>query len=90
MSGGDVELEERLQGRLVDGVLTVVASEHRAQLANREAALCRLAGVVREALAPPSPPRRPTRPTRGSKERRLRNKRIRSATKELRHRPTDG
>ncbi|MEV1147285.1 aminoacyl-tRNA hydrolase, partial [Micromonospora sp. NPDC049799] len=29
---------ERLAGRLVDGVLTVAASEHRAQLANREAA----------------------------------------------------
>ncbi|MFD0786876.1 aminoacyl-tRNA hydrolase, partial [Micromonospora azadirachtae] len=29
---------ERLAGRLVGGVLTITASEHRAQLANREAA----------------------------------------------------
>ncbi|MGA8245537.1 MAG: peptide chain release factor-like protein, partial [Nocardioides sp.] len=27
----------RLEGRLVDGVITVTASEHRAQLANRRA-----------------------------------------------------
>ena len=30
--------ERRLVGRLVDGVLTVVASEHRSQLRNRDAA----------------------------------------------------
>ncbi len=82
-------LEERLGRRLVAGVLTVVASEHRAQLANREAALGRLAAVVADALAPPSPPRRPTRPTRGSKERRLRAKKLRSGTKEMRRRPTE-
>lgn len=82
-------LAERLGKRLIDGVITVVASEHRAQLANREAALGRLAAVVGDALAPPSPPRRPTRPTRGSKERRLQAKRIRSGTKQLRRRPSD-
>ncbi|MGM0386613.1 MAG: alternative ribosome rescue aminoacyl-tRNA hydrolase ArfB [Actinomycetota bacterium] len=82
-------LVERLGRRMVAGVLTVVASEHRAQLANREAALGRLSAVVREALAPPSPPRRPTRPTRGSKERRLQAKKLRSGTKQLRRRPTD-
>src|SRR5919201_4266757 len=43
---------ERLAGRLVDGVLTVAASEHRAQLANREAARERLAALLREAVAP--------------------------------------
>ena len=71
----------RLAGRLVDGVLTVAASEHRSQLQNREAAEQRLAQVLREALAPPPPTRRPTRPTRGSKERRLAGKRRRSDVK---------
>ncbi|TDC49769.1 aminoacyl-tRNA hydrolase, partial [Micromonospora sp. KC207] len=36
---------DRLAGRLVDGVLTVAASEHRAQLANREAARERMAAL---------------------------------------------
>lgn len=71
----------RLSGRLVDGVLTVAASEHRSQLHNREAAEQRLAQFLREALAPPPPARRPTRPTRGSQERRLAGKRRRSGVK---------
>lgn len=72
---------DRLAGRLVDGVVTVVAGEHRSQLQNREAAERRLAQLLREALAPPPPPRRPTRPTKGSKERRLEGKRRRSQVK---------
>ena len=36
----------RLAGRLVGGVLTVTASEHRAQLANREAARERMAALL--------------------------------------------
>lgn len=71
----------RLDGRLVDGVVTIVASEHRSQLDNRRAARERLAQLLREAAAPPSPTRRPTRPTRGSKERRLDAKKRRGATK---------
>lgn len=74
-------LLDRLEGRLVDGVLTVVASEHRNQLANRKAARDRLAQVLREAAAPPPPKRRPTKPTRGSKERRLAGKKQRSEIK---------
>ena len=70
-----------LGGRLVDGVVTVVASEHRTQLANRRAARERLAALLRDAAAPPPPRRRPTRPTRGSEERRLQEKRRRSETK---------
>ena len=38
---------ERLGNRLVNGVLTVTASEHRSQLRNREAAAARLAGKRR-------------------------------------------
>jgi ribosome-associated protein len=74
-------LLDRLAGRLVDGVLTIAAGEHRAQLANRAAARERLAALLRSAAAPPSPPRRPTRPTRAAKERRLAEKRRRSRTK---------
>lgn len=72
---------ERLAGRLVDGVLTVAASEQRSQLQNREAAEQRMAQLLREAVAVPPAPRRPTRPTRGSKERRLAGKKQRSEVK---------
>ena len=80
---------ERLSGRLVDGVLTIAASEQRAQLRNRDAARARLAALVGEALAPPAPARRPTKQTRGSKERRLRAKKQRTDIKQLRRRPQD-
>ncbi len=73
-----------LSGRLVDGVLTVAASEHRSQLQNREAAAMRVAQLLREAVAPPPPPRRATKPSRGSKERRLQVKRQRSDLKRSR------
>ncbi|MEO7195091.1 MAG: alternative ribosome rescue aminoacyl-tRNA hydrolase ArfB [Pseudonocardiaceae bacterium] len=75
---------QRLSGRLVDGVLTIVASEHRSQLRNREAARTRLAAILRQALAPDPPPRRPTRPSRAARERRLADKRRRTLTKRLR------
>ena len=75
---------ERLAGRLVDGVVTVAASEHRSQYRNRLAAEERLAALVAEAIAPPPRPRRPTRPTKGSVERRLNEKRRRSQTKQWR------
>jgi ribosome-associated protein len=71
----------RLASRLVDGVVTVTASEHRTQLANRRAARERLASLLRDAALPPSPTRRATRPTRGSKERRLGAKKRRGEIK---------
>lgn len=77
----------RLGARLVDGVLTIAASEYRSQHRNREAARSRLADVLDEAFAPPAPRRRPTRPTRGSKERRLQGKARRGQTKAMRRRP---
>lgn len=80
---------DRLSGRLVDGVLTIAASEHRAQLRNRDAARARLAAIVAEALRPPAPARRPTKPTRGAKERRLNEKQRRTDIKQLRRRPSD-
>ena len=79
----------RLAGRLVDGVVTVTASEHRSQLRNREAARERLAEMLRAALAPDPPARRPTRPTKGSQRRRMDQKTRRGAVKRLRGRPTD-
>lgn len=75
---------QRLSGRLVDGVLTVVAAEHRSQLRNREAARSRLAAILRQAVTPDPPTRRPTRPSRAARERRLADKRRRTLTKRLR------
>jgi ribosome-associated protein len=80
---------DRLSGRLVDGVLTVRASEYRSQLRNREAALDRLAGVLREALAPPPKSRRPTRPSRSATDARIAEKKRRSNVKRLRRANTD-
>lgn len=80
---------ERLATRLAGGVLTVAASEQRAQLANRAAARERLAALLRAAAAPPPPTRRATKPTRGSKERRLSAKKRRSATKRTRRADPD-
>jgi ribosome-associated protein len=74
-------LRARLAGSLVNGAVVVVASEHRAQLQNRQAARERLAHQLQQALAPPPPRRRATRPTRGSVERRLQDKRSRSRIK---------
>jgi ribosome-associated protein len=64
---------DQLAGRLVDGVLTVAASEHRTQLANRRAA--------RERLATLPAKRRATKPTRGSQRRRLDAKKRRGEVK---------
>lgn len=80
----------RLEHRLVDGRLTIAASEYRSQLRNREAARARLADLLERAFAPPAPKRRPTKPSRGSKERRLAGKKRRSDVKALRRRPDSG
>ena len=82
-------LLERLGSRVVDGVLTITASEHREQLRNRNAARARLAAVVADALQPPPPSRRPTRPSRGAQERRLDAKKRRTDVKRLRRPPHD-
>ncbi|WP_033338273.1 alternative ribosome rescue aminoacyl-tRNA hydrolase ArfB [Catenuloplanes japonicus] len=72
---------QRLGGRLVDGVVTIAASEHRSQLRNREAALERLAALIAGAVAAPPRQRRATRPTKGSVERRLTAKKQRGNIK---------
>lgn len=81
---------ERLGNRLVDGVLTITASENRAQLANRQAARERLAAVLASAVAPPAAKRRPTKPTKGSQRRRLAGKKRRSEVKRQRRRGDPG
>ena len=74
----------RLASRLMAGELVLVASEHRSQWRNRQAALRRLQMLLEEALRPPPPPRRPTRPSRGAVERRLEAKRRRASIKSQR------
>jgi ribosome-associated protein len=79
----------RATERLGSTTVTVVASEHRSQLQNREAAAERMAALLRSAIAPPPAPRRATRPSRASKERRLEVKRQRSDLKRTRRRRPD-
>jgi len=75
---------QRLSSRLVDGVITIAASEHRAQLRNRAAAEARLAALVREAIAPPPRARRATKPSKSAVERRIADKKRRSQIKQNR------
>ncbi len=78
---------QRLAPRLVGGVLTVAASEHRQQLRNRAAARQRLLALVEEAVRAPQAPRRPTRPSAGARRRRVESEQRRAGTKALRRRP---
>ena len=57
-----------------DGVVVITARRFRSQDRNRQDALARLVGLIRQA-ATPIKHRRPTKPTRGSKQRRLDAKR---------------
>ena len=74
----------RLGHRLVDGVLTIAASEHRSQPQNRRAAEERLIGMLQAATAAPPRPRRPTRPSRSAVQSRLDAKKRRGRIKRLR------
>ena len=73
---------ERLAGRRLtnDGVLIITAQRFRTQERNREDALERLIGLIRQATERQKP-RRPTRPTLASKRRRLETKGRRSEIK---------
>lgn len=84
-----VRLLARLANRLdADGGLRVVASEHRSQRQNREAAEARLAALVRAATVVPKR-RKPTKPTRASVARRIEGKRRQGDKKQARRRPDD-
>lgn len=76
---------EMLAGRRLtqDGVLVLLAQQHRSQERNREDAIARLVDLVRQAAVVPKA-RRATRPTLGSKKRRVESKVRRGAIKGLR------
>ena len=69
-----------------DGDLLLSSQRFRDQ--GRNVADCRdkLRALILQAATPPKP-RKKTRPSRGAREARLQEKRQRSATKQLRHRP---
>jgi ribosome-associated protein len=63
-----------------DGVLIILARNHRTQERNRAEARERLFDLIRRAATPPKP-RRPTKPSFASKRRRLDSKTARSKLK---------
>lgn len=73
-------LLHRLGNRLTSGTLTIVASEQRSQLLNRQAARARLTALLRDAFVP-AVERRATRPSRAARQRRLDTKKQRSQLK---------
>lgn len=79
------EQRERLRTKLAprldgEGMVRVVASDRRSQQQNRAAAEERLAALVRHALHVPKK-RRKTKPTAAAKERRIKEKKLRSERK---------
>ncbi len=76
---------ERLAGRRLtkEGVIVLVAQQHRTQERNRADAQERLVALLQEAAIRPTP-RVKTRPTRASKERRIDTKKKRSTVKRMR------
>jgi ribosome-associated protein len=90
-------LPERVRARLYelagsrltqDGVIVLVAQNHRSQEMNRQDALERLLSLIQEAAKPPPPPRKKTKPTYASKLRRLDGKTKRAGVKANRGRPS--
>ncbi|KAB2888926.1 MAG: aminoacyl-tRNA hydrolase [Desulfobulbaceae bacterium] len=71
-----------------DGIIVIKAQEHRSLEKNREAALARLAEIIRQATITRKK-RRPTRPTLAARERRLTTKSRRSLTKALRKKTSE-
>ncbi len=78
-------LRERVRARLGD-VVRVTVDDERSQLRNRELAVERLRGRVRNAGVVEKA-RRATKPTRGSQKRRVEAKRRRGDVKRQRRRP---
>jgi ribosome-associated protein len=78
---------ERLAGYIDSaGVLHLTAQSERSQLRNREEVVARFQHLLRGALRPRRR-RRSTAPTLAARERRLREKRLRSEVKRVRSRP---
>lgn len=72
------KLASRIDAR---GRLRLVVTDERTQGRNREIALERFCGLLKDALKPDPPKRRKTRPSRAARERRLDDKKARSKTK---------
>ncbi len=82
-------IRARLGSRLTrDGIFHLDSSEHRTQLANREAALQRFAALLNSALQV-ARPRKKTRPSRRAKERRIQSKKERGQLKLKRRKVSD-
>ena len=75
----------RLGGRRItkDGVLVIIAQNHRTQERNRAEARDRLVALVKQAAVKPVP-RRATKPTKASREKRIEGKKLRSSIKSMR------
>jgi len=75
----------RLAGKRMtkDGVLVIIAQNHRTQERNRAEARERLVRLIQQAAVKPIP-RRATRPTKASREKRIEGKKLRSSIKSLR------
>jgi ribosome-associated protein len=75
----------RLAGRRMtkDGVLVIIAQNHRTQERNRAEAQARLIDLIRQAAVRPIP-RRATKPTKAAKQRRIEGKKRRSVIKRQR------
>ncbi|MEO0493464.1 MAG: alternative ribosome rescue aminoacyl-tRNA hydrolase ArfB [Actinomycetota bacterium] len=80
-------LRERVRAKLGD-VVRVTVDDERSQTRNREIALERMRGRIRNAGVVEKP-RRATKPTRGSQRRRVEAKRRRGDVKKGRRRPGD-
>lgn len=95
---GSPSLPERVKQRLehlagsrmtLEGVLVLVAQEHRSQEMNRQAAVDRLVAMIRKAAEPPPPPRKKTKPSRAARQKRMDAKTRRGGIKALRGRVRD-
>ncbi len=71
-----------------DGIVIIKSQAHRSQDRNRQAALRRLAELIRSALREPKR-RIPTRPSRRAKQKRLNEKNRRSVVKKSRGKVVD-
>ncbi len=76
---------QKLAGKRLtrDGIIVIIAQQHRTQERNRQDARDRLIELIKEASVRPTP-RRATKPTRASREKRLAGKKIDSRVKALR------
>lgn len=91
LAGSDAfppDLKQRMLSRLGNRVV-IVASEHRSQLRNRQAAQARLVRLLQEAMQPPPRPRVRVKPSKAAQQRRIQRKRKRGEIKRLRGRPED-